>query len=379
MAKILTFADYHLGTRTYGSIDPETNLNTRELSMLKILDEMIDYAIDNEVEFIIAAGDMYKNNMPSPTIQNQFFKRIKRAADNDIDVLILDGNHDVGKMENSKSATAAMDTLDIKNIHHRKFFDCKCLWSNKDEKYYQFVFLPTYHTREEIEDIVENRVEYDEQTIFIGHMTIQGALLNDWLIEDKEVFINASIFDKPNVLAVVLGHLHKHQVLSYNPLVYYTGSTDRIDFTEEKQPKGFVVLDINDDRVNYEFVEVNAQKFYTGKFEFEDESDATSIIIDKLKMDSEEIENAIVRIKVNLDESTIINDKEIYEVLNELNPCSVLNLQKIYNYSENTRNSELSEGVSIQKSLELYYEGKPREKERINLGKEIINYVENNL
>ena len=41
---------------------------------------------------------------------------------------------------------------------------------------------------------IENRVEYDEQTIFIGHMTIQGALLNDWLIEDKEVFINASIF-----------------------------------------------------------------------------------------------------------------------------------------------------------------------------------------
>ena len=33
MAKILTFADYHLGPRTYGSIDPETNLNTRELSM----------------------------------------------------------------------------------------------------------------------------------------------------------------------------------------------------------------------------------------------------------------------------------------------------------------------------------------------------------
>lgn len=54
--KILVFADLHVGVKTYGKLDPISGLNTREIQTLNTLDEMITYAIDNNIEMIIAAG-----------------------------------------------------------------------------------------------------------------------------------------------------------------------------------------------------------------------------------------------------------------------------------------------------------------------------------
>lgn len=119
--RILTFADFHLGTKTHGKLDSQTGLNTREVQALKSLDELIGYAINNDIKVIIAAGDMYKNNLPTPTLQDEFNKRIKYAANNGILVLILDGNHDVGKTKNSKSAMASFETLDVDNVICTKY------------------------------------------------------------------------------------------------------------------------------------------------------------------------------------------------------------------------------------------------------------------
>lgn len=384
--RILTFADFHLGTKTHGKLDSQTGLNTREVQALKSLDELIGYAINNDIKVIIAAGDMYKNNLPTPTLQDEFNKRIKYAANNGILVLILDGNHDVGKTKNSKSAMASFETLDVDNVICTKYH--KEIIKTIDNKTIKFVFLPTYHTREEIENIVNKTNTETHPTIFIGHLTVIGALLNDWLVEENETYIDVNVFNKKGVLAVVLGHLHKHQVVHRDPLVYYTGSTQRIDFNEEHQPKGFVVLDINDDNdVQYEFVELNTQSMYTIELDLsiiekmDDETlDSTQFLIDKINENKENVKNSIVRVLLEIYDTTQINDKKIYNYLYDLGAINVLPIRKTYNYERRVRNKSLTEHVSITKALESYYNNykdKKRVKERIKLGKQIINEIEN--
>ncbi|MFW6007785.1 MAG: metallophosphoesterase family protein [archaeon] len=380
--KILTFADFHLGVKTHGKMDFNTGLNIREIQTLKVLDEMIDYAIENKIPVIIAAGDMYKNNIPSPTLQDEFNKRIKRAAFNGIKVLMLDGNHDVGKMDNSKSAMKTFETLEVDNVICTKYH--KEIIETIDNQTIKFVFLPTYHTREEIEKIVENTDTKTHPTIFIGHLTVIGAMLNDWLVEQKEIYIDVNTFDKEGILAVVLGHLHKHQILHREPFVYYTGSTQRIDFNEENQPKGFVLLDIDDDyNLTHEFIEVNSQRFLTIKEDLsvmgelvESSFDGTNVIIQKLEDKKEKIKDAIIRIQIELDETTQINEKEIYKKAYDLGAFNVLTIQKTYNFERRVRNKELTEHISIERGLELHYKGKKRSEERIRIGKEIIKEVE---
>jgi len=366
--KILCFADYHLGTKVYGRIDPITGLNTRELQTLGVLDEIVDYAINNNIEVIIAAGDMYKNNLPTPTLQNEFNKRLKRASDANITVLLLDGNHDVSKMETTTSALKSFDTFDIQNVVHTRFHK---EFVHNGIKY---VFLPTYHTREQIEEIVTNTT-YDIPTIFIGHMSVQGALMNDWLIAEKEIYIDHKIFNQPNVLAVVMGHLHKHQVLSEWPLVFYTGSTQRIDFNEEKQPKGFVVLDIKGKTVNYEYIEIESQKFLTIKLNLVGTDNPTKMVLDEITTKTQKIKDAIVRIKLDVDETIKLDERKIYESIYNLGASTVLDIQKSFEQQKVVKEAELNEHISIEKGLELYYKDKPRSKERIQLGKEIIKKI----
>lgn len=374
--KILSFADFHVGVKTYGKIDPETGLNTREIQTLEILDEMVDYAINNKIPVIVAAGDMYKNNLPTPTLQDEFNRRMKRAADAGICCLILDGNHDVSKMQTTSSAMKQFSTLEVPNIIHTRFHK-EYIFNDSEGNKIKFVFLPTYHTKEEIKSIVDKTTYDGYPIVFIGHMTVRGAALNDWLIEDKEIYIDMEDFYKDGVAAVICGHLHKHQILNQNPLIYYTGSTQRVDFNEEKQPKGFVLLDVNQDcSVENEFIEVQSQKFYTLKLDVQNNSNATEFIIDNLIKDEEKIKNSIVRIILDVNDATQINEKEIYQKINEFNAFNILDIQKVYDYRKHARNSEITEHLSIEKSLELYYQNKPRAKERIELGKEIIKQLD---
>ena len=369
--KILTFADLHLGVSTYGRIDPETNLNTRVLNALKSLDEMIDYAIRKNIKVIVFAGDAYKNSLQPPTITKEFNTRIRKALDHGIKVLILDGNHDVDKMETKKSPLNVFSDLKVQNSFQTRFH--KEVELEVDDEKVKFVFLPTYHTKESIEEIVENTEYTGVPIVYIFHGTYRGALLNEWNIADKETYIDPEIFDKEGVAAVVSGHLHKHQTMYNSPLVYYVGSLQRVDFSEEKQPKGFVVLDVErDSSVTYDFIELESQKFFTLDLDLIGVEEETNEILESLKMFKSKIKDSILRIRVDVDKSTTINEKTIYEYARTIGVESVLDIQKKYKRSETIRNSDLTEHVNELDSLEMYFKEKENAKHIVKLGIEVI-------
>lgn len=369
--KILAFSDFHLGVTAYGKIDPETNLNTRVLTALQSLDETIDHAIKNKIKVIVFAGDAYHRSLPSPTLTSEFNKRIRRATEAGIKVILLTGNHDVDKIETKKSPLGAFDDLKVENVYHSRFH--KEVELEVDGEWVKFVLLPTYHTESSIKEIVDNTVYDGKPIVFVFHGTYNGAMLNDWNIAEKETYVDPAVFDKEGVAAVISGHLHKHQTLYNQPLVFYVGSLQRVDFSEEKQEKGFVVLDVKQDcTVNYDFIEVNAQKLFTLDLDLIGESEETDTIISNLDMFKRKVDKAIVRIRVDVDKSNSINDNRVYEHAYKLGATTVIDIQKRFQKQNTTRNVDLNEHVDEYKALELYYSGKEDTEDLVNLGKEII-------
>ena len=366
--KIITFADAHIGISTYSTIDPKTNLNTRVLDSLNGIDQIINYAEENNIKYILFAGDMFKNALPSPTLVREINKRIKASAEKGIKWIIQDGNHDVSPLETAKSALDPLSTLKVENVEHTRFEKTYMIDNN-----IRVLVLPTYTTQEEVENIL-SKYNDNIKTIVMGHFTSLNAKLNDWLIASNEDAIDIKIFQKPNILAVVLGHLHKHQILNTNPLSYYCSSTIRTDFNEEHDKKGFVVLDIdNNYNVSYIFKEIKTQEFLSIKMDLVGEDDAQANVMAYLNHIKNDLNDKVVRVQLTLDKENNIDDNEILEFLKNNNVSYIANISKIFDREQLIRNKDINEQITEEEALREYFKDNSDKDEIIKLGLSIIN------
>ena len=366
--KIITFADAHIGISTYSTIDPKTNLNTRVLDSLNGINQIINYAEENNIKYILFAGDMFKNALPSPTLVREINKRIKASAEKGIKWIIQDGNHDVSPLETAKSALDPLSTLKVENVEHTRFEKTYMIDNN-----IRVLVLPTYTTQEEVENIL-SKYNDDIKTIVMGHFTSLNAKLNDWLIASNEDAIDIKIFQKPNILAVVLGHLHKHQILNTNPLSYYCSSTIRTDFNEEHDKKGFVVLDIdNNYNVSYIFKEIKTQEFLSVKMDLVGEDDAQANVMAYLNHIKNDLNDKVVRVQLTLDKENNIDDNEILEFLKNNNVSYIANISKIFDREQLIRNKDINEQITEEEALREYFKDNSDKDEIIKLGISIIN------
>ena len=366
--KIITFADAHIGISTYSTIDPKTNLNTRVLDSLNGIDQIINYAEENNIKYILFAGDMFKNALPSPTLVREINKRIKASAEKGIKWIIQDGNHDVSPLETAKSALDPLSTLKVENVEHTRFEKTYTIDNN-----IRVLVLPTYTTQEEVENIL-SKYNDNIKTIVMGHFTSLNAKLNDWLIASNEDAIDIKIFQKPNILAVVLGHLHKHQILNTNPLSYYCSSTIRTDFNEEHDKKGFVVLDIdNNYNVSYIFKEIKTQEFLSVKMDLVGEDDAQANVMAYLNHIKKDLIDKVVRVQLTLDKENNIDDNEILEFLKNNNVSYIANISKIFDREQLIRNKDINEQITEEEALREYFKDNSDKDEIIKLGISIIN------
>lgn len=368
--KIITFADIHVGVTTYGQIEPNTGLNTRVINALQSLDATIDYAIENKIEYIIIPGDVYKNNLPSPTIQNEFNIRMKRASDNNINIYIMDGNHDVSMIKTAKSALDTFKTLKVNNVYTSKLKKTYYLDNLK------ILMLPTYCNQQEIEDILEEETKENIPTLIAGHLTLKGAKLNDWLIEQNENAIDVEIFKRPNIIGVILGHLHKYQILNYNPLIYYTGSLQRIDFTEEKQEKGFVVLDIDGYNIDHTFVEIPSQEFFTLDMDLRESANEMNDVLEEIIINKAKLKNSIVRLRLKLNKGNNLQDNIIIQELCKYEVAKIASIQKEFDKENIVRNKDITDNITVEKALDLYFKDNEFKDELVSLGLELIKKLE---
>jgi exonuclease SbcD len=107
-------------------------------------------------------------------------------------------------------------------------------------------------------------------------------------------------FDLPGVDYVALGHIHKHQVLRQAPpAVVYSGSIDRVDFGEENEDKGWVLVDIPaKGKAEWKFMKVNARPFLTIEAKVESDN-ATQDVVRAIVRYADRLPEAIVKLRID--------------------------------------------------------------------------------
>lgn len=288
MLKILHFSDAHIDMANHGKRDPRTGLPIRVNDFLKVLDQIIDYAIGHQVDLVLFTGDAYRDRSPAPTFQREWGKRMKRLSDAKIRTILLIGNHDTSPAFGRAHALQEFETLKIPFVHvisKPEFLQPQDLFDLP----LQIIGIPwvsrsglissqetTTVDMEEIFSDIEEKLKQlidnwlktsdpDLPILFAAHASVQGADYGGerYVMLGKDLVLSGSLVKNPLFDYAALGHIHKPQNLneSFHPPVVYPGSIERVDFGEIEDQKYFVMAHIQKGKTHIEWIPLQGRKF----------------------------------------------------------------------------------------------------------------------
>ncbi|HLZ71011.1 MAG TPA: exonuclease subunit SbcD [Dehalococcoidia bacterium] len=344
--KLIHFADLHIGVENYSRPDPETGLPSRLLDFLGAFDELVEYALGEQADLVVFAGDAYKTRDPTQTHQREFAKRVHRLASSGIPVYLLIGNHDLPNAAARANALEIFRTLQVENVYLGSRIGTTRVQTRGGPV--QIVGVPwpsrsTLLTKEEhralsidevdrkIEEILGDTIRDEAEAldpsipaILTAHIAMHGSKVKtgseDWMTVGRFPALQPSVLDADRFDYVALGHHHIQQQVGSRPPMYYAGSMQRVDFGEEHDDKGFMVATLDPalpagQRVTeVEFRRVRARRFVTVEVTVRGE-DATGDVIAAIRR--ADVRDAIVRVLITLTppQNAALRDNDVREAL----------------------------------------------------------------
>ena len=393
--RILHFSDLHIGVENYGRTDPETGLSTRLGDFLDSLDQVVEFALNEGVDLGWHAGHAHKARDPTQTNPREFAKRLNRLSRAGIPIFLLVGNHDLPAASSRATAVDIFPTLEVANIYVGANLETYNVatpsgplqvlavpWPRRS------AILSREESRglsiEQVRQALEERLtEGIERTakeldpnvpaILTGHVTVNGATVGTersmMLGQDHVLLVSA--LDRPEVEYVALGHIHKHQILRPDPpMVVYSGSLQRVDFSEEGDEKGFCVVDLDPAApqgrrmTNFEFHKLKARNFVTVDVSVEPQDvDPTATVVRAIAR--KDIADSVVRVRISLAAETDAHLSET-EIRAALEPAHfTASTSREVSGARRTRISPSeSEDLQPMQALGLYLDSKKIEGER---------------
>ncbi len=239
--------------------DPHLTHLLRDAS-LKSFENLVTFAIQEKIDFIVIAGDIYDGDLRGVRAQFYFYELCKKLNENNIHVYIVFGNHDP-LIKNLAAEWSGIKSWP-ENIH---FFHSE----NVETLIFQKNGIPickisglSYKEKEVGENLVK-KFPHHQDSIF--HIAILHCNLNG-----KSGYKNYSpckTFDlvEKKINYWALGHIHENEVVKQdNVTIAYSGTIQGRSFkTSEIGNKGAYLVSIENNHLN----DITFKKFSSLNFE----------------------------------------------------------------------------------------------------------------
>lgn len=340
--KILHLSDIHIGSGfCHGRVNPLTGLNTRLEDFVKTLSLCIDRALNDHVDLVLFGGDAFPNATPAPYVQEAFAHQFRRLVDADIPTVLLVGNHDQHSQGLGGASLNIYRTLAVPGFVVGDTLTTHRISTRHGD--IQIITLPwltrsTLMTRQEtqgsslaevnqllterLQVVIEGeirRLDPSIPTVLLAHLMADNATLGAerLLAVGKGFTLPLSLLTRSCFDYVALGHVHKHQNLnkSNDPPVIYPGSIERVDFSEEKEDKGYVMIDLEKGKVNWEFCPLPVRIFRTIEVDLSKHDDPQAALLKGIA--KYDIQDNVVRLiyKLRSDQLDLIDNSSLNNAL----------------------------------------------------------------
>jgi exonuclease SbcD len=346
MSLTLIVGDIHLGKGVaIGKPGIGSALNSRIQDQMKLLDWIVDQAVDNNVESVILTGDICEDPKPDYCLIEIFIEFLKRLEVRNIDVDIIAGNHDIKRTgSHYKSFLDLITAAELPTVRIHKYV------STVVKNNVGFTLLPFRDRRsldcktdKEAFEKISSLLTYERESIpnncdrvLIGHLALKGSIFvgDEFDNEANELMCPLSMFEGYDY--VWMGHVHKPQVRLKKPYIAHVGSLDISDFGETDHKKIVVLYDTSIPERFTEIV-VPSRPLQRLQIDVPEGFTSTNYVVDQVKAlhKKNPLTNAIVKVEVKLlDEDAENIDRSIVsEIIKELGAYHICNLSESRNIS----------------------------------------------
>ena len=246
--KFAHIADLHIGKRVH------------DFSMLEdqryILDQMLGIFVEQEVDGVLIAGDVYDKTVPSAEAVQLFDEFITRLAKEKIPVYMISGNHD-----SAERLSFGAKLFDNSGIFISQVYNGEMKRIELEDQYgpvsvYLLPFLKPATVRHALqrEDIntyeegvvaalQECEIDRLQRNILVAHQFVTGANRSD--SEETSVGgldnVSAEVFEGFDYVA--LGHIHRPQKMGRETL-RYSGTPLKYSFSEADHKKLVTIVEL---------------------------------------------------------------------------------------------------------------------------------------
>ena len=255
--RILHTSDWHVGRRIRG--------NSRQDEHAAVLDEIVAIAVEEEVDLVLVAGDLFDVSVPPPWAESLVYRALGDLA-RVAPVVAVTGNHD-----HAARLAAVSPLLELAGVHlatdvvrpgeggvveldgvgariavipwlsQRGIVTSDLLMSGSAADHTQ-----TFADRmRRIVAALTEDMTPDTVNLAVAHLTVHGAATSG---SERDVHtvvdysVPASVF--PGDLSyVALGHVHRRQRVPHAAPTWDSGSPLQLDFGEQGEQKGVMLVD----------------------------------------------------------------------------------------------------------------------------------------
>ena len=251
--KFSHISDTHLGLVQYG-------LEEREQDIYNSFNQAIDISINDKVDFVIFAGDVFHTPTPSGTAILQMANALKRLKQNGIESFFVLGEHDISRIR----------TTPIPYVYHNLEFS-KYIGREEPVYYKNVMIIGLDKIRKNEMDGLEEKFSKIE-SLASKHDGHKILVLHQGITEVNKFAGEINSTDLPkNFTYYAMGHLHDKFLKQYEhlkgPLVY-PGSTDMTSNQGDVE-KGFFEVDISEMDAKPEWKKLDTRLQIIEKIEFE--------------------------------------------------------------------------------------------------------------
>jgi exonuclease SbcD len=364
---VLILGDPHIGAGVnIGKTGVGSNLNSRIVDQINLLDYVFDLAFEEYVDNIIITGDIFEDPNPHSTLITLFISWLKKCEISNINVHIILGNHDI--LRSGNIYTSSLDIISEADISNT------IIYKNIDTIFIEktaFTLVPfrdrksfNCKTNKEALELLKNIIDYEcvsisslYKKVLVGHLAIEGSIPCGDEIGDigNELYCPLSLFNNYN--KVWMGHVHKPQVLKEEPYISHIGSMDISNFGEVSQEKYVVIVDCENNKnkdFNIKYLPTRSLKKVNITIP-KDIKDTTKYVMDEIS--GMDFSSSIVKVEITLsDQSLALIDKKVVEdYLVSKGAFNVANILQSKNIKLVKKEGNLlSNKMDIKSSISMY-------------------------